>query len=216
MANYNNGLTTKNNILNACKELYFEKGYNDTTFAEICAKSGVNPGSVGYHYGSKRNIASYIYKEIIEKINYFAYTLFEDEDNIQKMMIGLGLHIMLLFENAEYRRFSAQYLSENAYDEDLDEYISMVPDVYRLSTERIGKEKADFYFVAFAGMDGHIESYIDKHINELDLNNIMHYYLELHYFFLEPEEVKRRINKTIQLIQILHIKMDNFDITISK
>ncbi len=216
MSNYSNGLATKNRILDVCRDLFINFGYKDTPFGEICRISEVNPGSISYHFGSKRNIASIIYKETMHHLNERAAQLFTEEDSLQQIMIALGIHISLLFDYPKYRLFSAQYLSEGAYDDNLMDYIDVVPEAYDVTAQYIHKEKSDFLFAAFLGMDGHIESYIDMHIDELKFENILRYYFELHYLFLNQQELEDRIEKIFYQLDELTIMIDGFDIIINK
>jgi len=47
---------TKANLLAAACEIFAEKGYRDTTIAEICAKVGANNAAVNYHFGDKETL----------------------------------------------------------------------------------------------------------------------------------------------------------------
>ena len=66
MAQYKTGRNTKEKIIEASKSLFYEKGYNNTTFNEICAKAEVNSGLISYHFkGGKCEIAKKIYKNFV-------------------------------------------------------------------------------------------------------------------------------------------------------
>ena len=41
MGNYENGALTRQLIINACNRLFYEKGYNETSYADICAMAHV-------------------------------------------------------------------------------------------------------------------------------------------------------------------------------
>jgi AcrR family transcriptional regulator len=44
---------TRERLLTAAGEIFAEKGFRDTTVAEICRKAGTNIAAVNYHFGSK-------------------------------------------------------------------------------------------------------------------------------------------------------------------
>jgi len=46
-------IKTYKNLLAAAGEIFAEKGYRDTTIAEICQRAGTNIAAVNYHFGSK-------------------------------------------------------------------------------------------------------------------------------------------------------------------
>ena len=50
------GQKTRAQILAACSELFYEKGYDNTTFADITAATGILNGSIAYHFRTKEQI----------------------------------------------------------------------------------------------------------------------------------------------------------------
>jgi len=44
---------TRKSLLDAACEIFAQKGYRDTTIAEICAQAGTNIAAVNYHFGNK-------------------------------------------------------------------------------------------------------------------------------------------------------------------
>jgi AcrR family transcriptional regulator len=47
---------TRQSLLVAASEIFAEKGYRDTTIAEICERAGANVAAVNYHFGSKQTL----------------------------------------------------------------------------------------------------------------------------------------------------------------
>ncbi len=109
MKNYATGLETQEKILKTCKNLFYKKGYNETTFAEICKKANVNPGSIAYHFTNKFNIASKIYENLMQQFYETSLLIFPEQDELQQIMLALGLHLKLVFNDSAYRRFIWQY-----------------------------------------------------------------------------------------------------------
>lgn len=50
-------------IVSVCKKLFYENGYNNTTYNDICEAADIPPGTITYHFDSKRGIASAIEDE---------------------------------------------------------------------------------------------------------------------------------------------------------
>ena len=46
MGKYQNGLETQEKILDACRVLFYEKGYDKTTFADISKMTGINQSAI--------------------------------------------------------------------------------------------------------------------------------------------------------------------------
>ena len=53
MANYGNGAFTRQAIIQACKQLFYEKGYHETSYSDICKAAHVNRSTIYYHFDSK-------------------------------------------------------------------------------------------------------------------------------------------------------------------
>ncbi len=47
---------TRGKLLTAAGEIFAEKGFRDTTIAEICTRAGTNVAAVNYHFGSKEEL----------------------------------------------------------------------------------------------------------------------------------------------------------------
>lgn len=53
MANYENGAYTRQAIVQACKQLFYEKGFRETSYSDICKTAHVNRGTIYYHFETK-------------------------------------------------------------------------------------------------------------------------------------------------------------------
>jgi len=47
---------TRKSLLNAAGEIFAEKGYRDTTIAEISGRAGTNIAAINYHFGNKETL----------------------------------------------------------------------------------------------------------------------------------------------------------------
>lgn len=68
MAEYKTSKESKNRIIEACKELFFLKGYKKTTYVDICNMANSNPGLINYYFKTKKNIGGFIYGEFFMSI----------------------------------------------------------------------------------------------------------------------------------------------------
>ncbi len=66
-------LTARTRVLEAARTLFFERGVENTSIAEICRVSGVSNGSLFHHFGSKEAIALAIFIEV--RRHYWEYVL---------------------------------------------------------------------------------------------------------------------------------------------
>lgn len=53
MSNYENGATTRQAIVQACKQLFYEQGFHETSYGDICKAAHVNRGTIYYHFKDK-------------------------------------------------------------------------------------------------------------------------------------------------------------------
>ena len=53
MANYENGASTRQRIIQVCKALFYEKGFHETGYQDICQAAHVNRKTIYYHFASK-------------------------------------------------------------------------------------------------------------------------------------------------------------------
>jgi len=61
------GLDTKEKLLRAASEVFTEKGYQQTTVAEIGRRAGSNIAAVNYHFGSKDALYIAVWKNAFEE-----------------------------------------------------------------------------------------------------------------------------------------------------
>jgi AcrR family transcriptional regulator len=58
---------TRQRLLAAAAEVFAEKGFWETTHAQICKKAGTNTAAVNYHFGSKENLYVEAWKHTFER-----------------------------------------------------------------------------------------------------------------------------------------------------
>jgi AcrR family transcriptional regulator len=214
LKNYANGLTTKNRILEACKDLFFQKGYIKTKYAEICEKAEVNPGSFSHHFKSKKNVASFLFDSMMEYYYERVAELFPGEDDLQQVMIAAGIHLKFLFIDERYRRFSSEFSSESIYADALETYIGHASKAYKVTLEYVHKKRADFLFTAYKGMDRFLELYINDHIGELSFDEVFEDIANIYYQYIKGSELKKRVGRALLLLNALDISFDHFEISI--
>lgn len=56
------GIETRKRILTAACEVFADKGYRDTTVAEICRRAKSNPASINYHFKNKESLYGAVWR----------------------------------------------------------------------------------------------------------------------------------------------------------
>ena len=63
------GESTRKRILEAALQIFGEKGYRDSTNAEVCEAAGANIAAVNYHFRSKEQLYRAVCEHAIESMN---------------------------------------------------------------------------------------------------------------------------------------------------
>lgn len=105
MANYENGLETKSRIINTCKELFYTKGFDQTTFKDIGRTAGVNQGLIVYYYKTKNILANTVFQDVMTEMMTQIDSLFSEEDTLTRYFISDFLYFRLLYEDECFRNF---------------------------------------------------------------------------------------------------------------
>jgi AcrR family transcriptional regulator len=105
MANYENGLDTKAKIIDACKELFYIKGFDKTTFKDIGELANVNQGLIVYYYKTKNILANTVFQGVMIELMKQIESLFSYEDNLTRYFISDFLYFRLLYEDESFRKF---------------------------------------------------------------------------------------------------------------
>ncbi len=169
MANYNNGLETRNKILDLCRDLFYEKGYAQTTFKDISIALDINQSAIHYHFKSKENILRIIYASTIKKNNDLV-DFYSDRSTslLAKTFFDLRLYLYKIWNDEKYRHF---YRDATTI---LHETEHMYESNYSYYATRRGSDKEQHFYdsLACSGFDQSLLRYIDKNIGSLDFENM--------------------------------------------
>ncbi len=215
MAQYKTGRDTKEKIMEASKSLFYEKGYNNTTFGEICRLAEVNSGLISYHFkGGKCEIARKIYNELMLYYQGRALELFPRETSEIKMVVSLGFHQKMFYKDEKYRRFSAEYSTVGLSDLSYDEYTRNIPLVY----DRLNREhdvlRTKFYFAVIEGMDTKAETFISENIAQLPFEKTLSMLSEIYLWFLDRAQINEIIDRALDLLKKTQVTNTGFSVSV--
>ena len=89
-----NGEERKHEILDIAKELFIEKGYENTSIINILEKVGIAKGTLYYYFTSKEEILDAIIDRISEKIFYKAQEISKDPSlSVQEKILGVVMSL---------------------------------------------------------------------------------------------------------------------------
>lgn len=188
-------LSSRDRLLDAARQLFYEQGYNATTLAQISDRSGVNNGLITYYFGTKNNLAKEIYNLFLMNVRAeISMRLFEKKKEMN-MPLNIAVENRLLltqkFENSklmrfynEYQRGSDSYVIPNArrerYYELQKEFIN--PDI---SDEDLKLYSVCGISIIRAMVDAYEKGYLD-----MDLEYIKDYAIRALFTMLHLSEAK--------------------------
>ncbi|MFZ7120513.1 MAG: TetR/AcrR family transcriptional regulator [Eubacteriaceae bacterium] len=145
MTTYKNGIITKNKILETCKSLFYEKGYKDTTYVDICENANVSPGTITYFFGSKKIIAIDIYSDLLMSIKENTKKYLLEKYNEYNLRVATSLEQIifteLIYTDEHYKRFyydiCVDGLLLESYIDKMDYFFKLHSDEYHLGFDEM-------------------------------------------------------------------------------
>ena len=92
---------TKENIFNAAKKEFLEKGYKDASLRHICSEAGVTTGALYFFFKNKEDILDKILEPLIDGYRKMVRNLFKGNDAEKKSWSGESQLIEYLYQNRE-------------------------------------------------------------------------------------------------------------------
>ncbi|MEU7893183.1 TetR/AcrR family transcriptional regulator [Nonomuraea sp. NPDC049152] len=75
-------------ILTAAAELFAEKGYRQTTFADVAERSGISRGSIPWHFGSKEGLLLAVLERSVDLLRAGLTEEPEEMDTVEEVAAG--------------------------------------------------------------------------------------------------------------------------------
>lgn len=114
MADYQVGLETKAKIIRTARHLFYENGYQKTTYADICKLTGISQGTLHYHFNSKATLACAVSDKVADTILEEARLLIgnapedDSEQNYLLYMVVRVIYWKLFTRDSRFRRYAME------------------------------------------------------------------------------------------------------------
>lgn len=196
MANYENGLDTKEKILDACRVLFYLKGFEKTTFKDIGESAKANQGLIVYYYKNKNVLANTIFQSVMTQLMKRIQEYFSSEESLVCYFISDFLYFRMLYEDEYFRRFVESccnngILNKNpeTFDEEYkryyDEMISFMEDSYIFDDSM-----RDGLLAVYEGMKDSYSLYICRNYSHMTTDAATINYITLYCHLLDiPREI---------------------------
>ena len=131
-----NGEERKHEILDIAKELFIEKGYENTSIVNILEKVGIAKGTLYYYFTSKEEILDAIIDRISEKIFYKAQEISKDPSlSVQEKILGVVMSLNIE-DDQEKKIVNNIHMHQKQFDSIID---NVVPILTKVICEGIEK-----------------------------------------------------------------------------
>ena len=176
--NYENGAETKEKIITACRRLFYEKGFEETSLADISEESGVRRSLIYYHFENQKKAKSTIGMIIYSDVLGMAYT--EARRYTKEHVLLSILHNYIFYHkfytNEYYRRFVTQVCTEVIPEISYDKI-----DVYQPFTDNLhlNERKRKLYSIIYKGIDTQLMPYVAENLNDFDCFSLTDFTLKL-------------------------------------
>lgn len=224
MANYENGLDTKEKILHAAKVLFYEKGYEATTFKEISRLAKVNQGLIVYHYKTKAWLANVVFREFIKASMESVEEYFQGADTLTQYFIGDYLYFRLLYENKPFREFmdtccdSGLIKKEDAIQDDV--YLKYYWELMDQITEDTGPDEImmEGLMTVFDGLKDKYTCYICRNYHRFSMREAAETYIFIYcrLFGISEKKYGEKMMEAQLLANQVEIEFHNFEYALRK
>lgn len=227
MSNYSTGMATKERILSAAERVFYEKGFSDTKFADICREAGVLDGTLNHHFGSYKNVASELVKRSMQGMENQLNNLFGKELHADALiMLASSIYFHRFFEDEKFRKFNSEFNTDLASRNSAYKYyklygesiVQKLKDSYqkRMGKDAINEKELDLFFHAISSIDGPFETYLCNNLDDFTPETTLkHYYqIYLSIFGYTEDELNQLLDIVNQYYQQLCIQWNYFSFII--
>lgn len=201
MAVYGNGTETREKIIQAADRLFLEKGYQSTTFKDICREAHVNQGSIFYHFKTKDELLRQAaILECERNLSAVLHILPENAPPYMKFLLDIHIFWFRFFHDPSFRQFcvSSGNLNKDVeiamiYWDCCREFIPDFDLVY---------EKRRLDFMICSGLDFQLATYVNAHMEQFTWQALARYEILVfaRIFQLEEKTVRDVLDEVARIL----------------
>lgn len=213
MASRKPSIDSKKIIYENAKKLFYKKGYRQTSYNEISETANLNPAMLKYHFGSKKEIAALIYKEIVLNLyNAIANVLKTSEDIDIVYLINELCFFKLVKTNLNFQRFYLDLCKERIINDYTKETTFLMIQKY-LFEKKCVQSKSQIQIatsISVASQSELINDYFSGTL-KTDFDTVVDVYIELmfHNLALDKFTIKKKMELSKKIISKYNIVLNN-------
>ena len=193
------GEDTKNKILYAARDLFFEYGFYKTTARMISDKANTNLGLLNYYFKNKNEMGRIIYSSIRSSFDEMIKDFFPDMDELTLFLFSSTVELYLCITNDNYGRFFHEFIAEPKNRRTTQQHIQ---DVFFRYSQAYAQSSSytTLATLSISAIKPVVVDYVLTHPGEIDTDTYLRYYLEqqLHFLGHDKKEADSFIEKVHQ------------------
>lgn len=207
MAVYSNGISTREDILQSARELFFRQGYKATTTRQISEHSQANLGLIKYHFNAKATIGLTIYREIQDTLTEWAGR--NSTTAAEQLLMGTTAMIRLAFVSREFARFFVELFEEpQAQDQLMEKLETIIQENYTVKRRALNADHVLFLQICLFGATINTVRYAVP--RQEQIINSRFFLLDFMKLFVELLNIEDGDNTGIRCMEI----MDEYDFSL--
>ncbi len=228
MSHISKGARTRDHLYKTAKQLFYQKGYEETTVKDIIIAANSALGVFTYHFDSKDSLAVEIYQNMVdnimvkhsEKMKCFPYTI----EHISSEILMYHSFFSTMSANPNVRRFYRQICHTDLFRKTvLDMNLKFVQNI--LYNERREKKNSlsyihevniEYVVSLVTGMEiQYVYDLFSENFSEIEEQKAIDIYIHIYFsFFVENRErLEALISQSKQLLQHVSLQIgDDFEV----
>lgn len=212
MPGYENGKQTYQRIIDATRNLFWEKGYDKTRFEDYYRQYGIRTGLVHYHFQKKEQLALVLYNSILQDVTEIIDRIIPKDQPLLYYGMLFRLAWKYYANCPEYARFVREALEIRVHT-----LATKAPTIiwYRSMNNKYALEltETQIQIRALATVGGQVElicAYLSGEL-ELDASQLAEYDLTnaMHMIGIPSEDIAEALKRSKDL-------MDRYDFTMAE
>ncbi len=112
----NENKTTEQNIIEAAKEVFIEKGYAETNMSDIAARAGINRPALHYYFRTKERMLEAVYSDIVRSLIPKVVQILQTEEEpfFERVSKLIDVYFGILVDNPKLPMFGIREIHRDA------------------------------------------------------------------------------------------------------
>lgn len=210
MAQYQSGIATKRNIYQSSEQLFYEKGYADTTVTNITDYAQANRGSFYHHYDNKLQLGALVHSNFARR-NAKIANLFDGKvEEATRVFLGVRAYWHLFYHDEKLRHFFKDLFIENILQIKENHFIFNV--CLKLAPRELSLKQKKFISITNIGLSRQLNIDASSHLDDYDDGDITDFYISTIFrlFDIDPKMTEQVIISVNELFSQCQVTNDGF------